>query len=65
MLKARTYDDPPKSYQSQYFKNLQDDFIRQYGEVKGTRLAKRFYRIRNLGDPKFEEEKIKIMYGLA
>jgi hypothetical protein len=62
---AHTYDDPPTKHQSKYFETVQADLVRKYGPAKGQRLAERYWTIRNLSDPMFEEEKIKIMYGLA
>ncbi len=65
MLGPSTHDDLPTKHTSKYFEIVQKDLVRQYGEAKGLRLAERWWTIRNLTDPIFEEEKIKITYGLA
>ena len=50
---------------STYFAIVQKDCVRMYGEVKGVRVAKRLWEIRESHDPMHEEEKITITYGLA
>jgi hypothetical protein len=47
-----------------YFAAIKKDCIRMYGK-RGERLANRYWDIKDLTDLKFQEEKIKIMYGMA
>jgi hypothetical protein len=48
-----------------YFSAIKKDCIRMYGERRGERLANRFWDIKDLTDMKFQEERIRITYGLA
>lgn len=60
-----THDSPASRDKSKYFETLQKEFIRMYGEAKGTRLANRYWDIRSSTDQTFCEERIKIARGLA
>lgn len=50
--------------ESMYFAAIKKDCIRMYGK-RGESLANRYWDIKDLTDLKFQEEKIKITYGLA
>lgn len=63
--KMLAYDAPLKQHESSYFEHIEKDCIRMYGESKGVRLANRYWEIRTLTDPMFQEERIRITYGLA
>jgi hypothetical protein len=60
-----THDSPQGREKSKYFETLTADLIRQYGKEKGTRLANRYWDIKNKIDHKLQEERTKIVMGLA
>ena len=63
MLGHLTYDDAPRSDESKYFEILKADLIRKYGDKKGTRLAGRWWDIKDKTDTMFQEERTKIVMG--
>ena len=60
-----THDSPIGREKSKYFETLTADLIRMYGKEKGTRLANRYWDIKKFIGHQFEEERTKIVMGLA
>jgi hypothetical protein len=67
-MKTTNHNSPEQATsrtQSTYFQSLHSELVRLYGENKGTRLANRYWEIRNKYDHRLQEERIKIVMGLA
>jgi hypothetical protein len=60
-----THDSPQGRDKSKYFETLTADLVRLYGQEKGLRLAHRWWDIRNLKNLDSDEERTRIVMGLA
>lgn len=49
---------------SMYFAAIKKDCVRMYG-TRGETLANRYWDIKDKTDTMYQQERIKIMYGLA